>query len=80
MRWEQSHNLRAHQGAVYNPFEGGGQRSAHGGSKFEAGVGAAPAVRTERRHHRHRHALHALVRDLAAGGFIAQQRNIVQVA
>ena len=51
-----------HQGAVciQDPFEGGRQRSAHGASEFEAGEGAGTAVRTERRYHRHRHALHRL--------------------
>src|SRR5205823_11417539 len=45
---------------IQDPFEGGRQRSAHGASEFEAGVGAGTAVRTERRHHRHCHALHRL--------------------
>jgi hypothetical protein len=70
-----------HQGAVYiqDPFEGGGQRSAHGGANSKqawvlallCGPSGATIATVTR---------HALVRDLAAGGFIAQQRNIVQVA
>ena len=45
---------------IRDPFEGGRQRSAQGASEFEAGVGAGTALRTERRHDRHRHALHRL--------------------
>jgi len=43
---------------IQDPFAGSRQRSAHGASGLEAGVGAGTAVRTERRQHRHRHALH----------------------